>query len=50
MDALKVGGKPSTSVTRAVFDTGTSLLAGPVADVKASRLSAIPDDLVACFT
>jgi hypothetical protein len=44
------GGKLSTSVTRAVFDTGTSLLAGTVANVKASPLSVIPDNLVTYFT
>lgn len=35
LGALKVNGKPSTQATKVIFDTGTSLLAGPSADVKA---------------
>lgn len=35
MDSLTAGGAPITNVSRAVFDTGTSLFAGPVADVAA---------------
>ena len=35
MDAFNAGGKPITNISRAVFDSGTSLLAGPAADVQA---------------
>lgn len=35
MDSLKAGGVPITNISRAVFDTGTSLFAGPTADVEA---------------
>ena len=35
MDSMTAGGAPITAVSRAVFDTGTSLFAGPVADVAA---------------
>lgn len=35
LGGLKVGGKPSTTSVKAIFDTGTSLLAGPTADVQA---------------
>ena len=33
MDSLSVGGTSATTVTRAIVDSGTSLLAGPTADV-----------------
>ena len=35
MPSLDVAGVPATKVTRAVLDSGTSLIAGPVADVDA---------------
>ena len=35
LTGITVGGKPATTVTKAVFDTGTSLLAGPVSDIAA---------------
>ena len=35
MDSLTAGGAPITNISRAVFDTGTSLIAGPTADVAA---------------
>jgi hypothetical protein len=35
LDALEVGGTSATSSTKAIVDTGTSLLAGPTADIKA---------------
>ena len=35
LDGIKIGTTPATSVVKAVFDTGTSLLAGPVSDVTA---------------
>lgn len=34
MDSLFVGKHPSTTVTRAIVDSGTSLLAGPTSDIK----------------
>ena len=44
LDGLSVGGVPATNVTKAVFDTGTSLLAGPVAEVQkiAAQVGAVP--------
>ena len=35
LDGITLGGSPATTVTKAVFDTGTSLLAGPVSDITA---------------
>ena len=35
MDGFAVGGSSATSCTKAIVDSGTSLLAGPTADVKA---------------
>jgi len=35
LDGITVGNTPSTTVTKVVFDTGTSLLAGPVSEVAA---------------
>jgi cathepsin D len=35
LDGLSVNGNKVTTVTKAILDTGTSLLAGPTADVKA---------------
>lgn len=35
LGGLYLGGRPMTTVTKAVFDTGTSLMAGPTADVAA---------------
>lgn len=35
LDGIKVGNVNSTAITRAVFDTGTSLLAGPTTEVAA---------------
>jgi len=35
LDGITIGGRPATKVTKAVFDTGTSLLAGPVTEVAA---------------
>jgi hypothetical protein len=35
LDGLYVKGVPSTTVTKAIVDSGTSLLAGPTSDVKA---------------
>lgn len=35
MDSFKVGGKSATTATSAIVDSGTSLLAGPTADVAA---------------
>ena len=35
LDGITLGGTPATTVTKAVFDTGTSLLAGPVSDITA---------------
>jgi len=34
MDSLSVGGESMTSVTKAIIDSGTSLLAAPTADIK----------------
>jgi len=35
LDSMKMGGSSITSASKAIIDTGTSLLAGPTADVKA---------------
>jgi hypothetical protein len=35
LNGITIGDNPATKVTKAVFDTGTSLLAGPVAEVAA---------------
>jgi hypothetical protein len=35
MDSMTIGGVPQTNTTRVILDSGTSLLAGPSADVKA---------------
>jgi len=35
LDSLDFNGKPATSATKVILDTGTSILAGPSADVKA---------------
>jgi len=35
LDAMKIGGKSVTAVTKAIVDSGTSLLAGPPTEVKA---------------
>ncbi len=35
LDSIKISGAPVTNVVKAVFDTGTSLLAGPVTEVAA---------------
>lgn len=44
MDSFTAAGAPITNVSRAVFDTGTSLLAGPTADVVAfaAKVGAAP--------
>ena len=44
LDGLRVGSTIATNVTKAVFDTGTSLLAGPKADVAkiAAMVGAVP--------
>jgi len=35
LDSMTIGGVPQTNTTRVILDSGTSLLAGPSADVKA---------------
>lgn len=44
LTGITVGGSAATNVTKAVFDTGTSLLAGPVAEVAriAAAVGAVP--------
>jgi len=44
LESLTMSGKPITTATKAVLDTGTSIMAGPVKDVQAlaAALGAIP--------
>ena len=40
LDGLKLGGKSMTTTTKVILDSGTSILAGPSADVKAIAAAA----------